>query len=80
MLKTITVKLPDELFQKLCATAERAATSRSTLIRTALLAYLEEAGESAGLSCLDLARDLCGSLEGPEDLSSNPKHLQGYGA
>jgi hypothetical protein len=31
------------------------------------------------LTCLELARDLAGCLEGPEDLSVNPKYLEGLG-
>ena len=30
-------------------------------------------------SCLDLAKDLMGSVEGPSDLSYNKKYLKGYG-
>ena len=30
-------------------------------------------------SCLDLAEDLVGSVKGPVDLSSNKKHMRGYG-
>ena len=30
-------------------------------------------------SCLDLAKDLIGSVEGPSDLSFNKKYLKGYG-
>jgi hypothetical protein len=31
------------------------------------------------ISALDLAGDLVGSCEGPGDLSTNPKYLEGFG-
>ena len=37
-----------------------------------------ETRDRAG-SCLDLAGDLAGVLKGPADLSSNARHLKGYG-
>lgn len=30
-------------------------------------------------SVLELAQDLCGSVEGPSDLSTNPKYMEDYG-
>lgn len=38
-----------------------------------------DAEEPAEPSFLSLAGDLAGCLEGPEDLSTNPEHLRGFG-
>ncbi len=78
-MKTLTVKVPEELDAKLTRIAARRGASRSALIRTALeeLATTDEALQP--LSCLDLAKDLLGQTEGPTDLSYNKKHLKGYG-
>ena len=45
----------------------------------------QAAGEEAAqeeqpfVSAYDLAKDVIGSLDGPEDLSTNPKYMKGFG-
>ena len=46
------------------------------LVRQALEQRRSQPGKS---TCLDLMQDLCGSVSGPRDLSTNPKHLAGFG-
>ncbi len=78
-MRTITLKLPDGLAARVSATVRRRGVSTSALVREALEDRIGgEKGDRAG-SCLDLARDLAGVLEGPADLSSNMKHLKAYG-
>jgi len=78
-MKTLTVKVPEELDLKLAAVAAKRGESKSNLIRTAINSILN-ASEAVNLnSCLDMAKDLVGSVEGPSDLSCNKKHLKGYG-
>lgn len=78
-MRTITLKLPDGLAARVSATVRRRGVSTSVLVREALEDRLGgKAGERAG-SCLDLAGDLAGVLTGPADLSSNARHLKGYG-
>ena len=60
------------------ARARAIGKSKSALTREALARYLEDDG-GAGVSCLDLVRDLVGRAKGPGDLASNKKHLRGYG-
>ena len=31
------------------------------------------------LSCFDVMKEYIGSFEGPEDLATNPKYMEGYG-
>ena len=77
-MRTISLKLPDDLDLRLEARARQLARTKSDLTRDALLRFLE--GQTAsGLSCLDLVRDLVGTVRGPGDLASNKKHLRGYG-
>ena len=78
-MKTLTVKVPEELEAKLDRLAARRGESKSALIRTALeeLATSEDAFQTD--SCLDLAKDLLGQADGPSDLSHNKKHMKGYG-
>lgn len=79
-MKVITLKLPEPVDRELQALAERRRTSKSTLIREALDGYLARAILTENGSFLDQARDLAGCVEGPEDLSTSERHLEGCGA
>jgi predicted transcriptional regulator len=76
---TVTVKLPETLARRLKSMAARRGETQSALVREALRTHLERGSEPASGSCLELARDLAGSLEGAADLSTNRRHLRGYG-
>ena len=78
-MKTLTVKVPEDLDLKLAATAARRGESKSDLIRTALELIVNANETITPNSCLDLAKDIVGSVEGPSDLSCNKEHLKGYG-
>lgn len=78
-MKTISLKLPDDLDSRLTAAARRRGEPRSAVVREVLRTYLDASSESAAGSCLELVADLAGCVKGPGDLSFNPKHLQGYG-
>ncbi len=75
-MKTISLKLPNELSLKLERAAKKRSQSKSELVRAALETFLN--GDQP-LSALDLAGDLVGCFEGPGDLSTNPKYMEGYG-
>jgi Arc/MetJ-type ribon-helix-helix transcriptional regulator len=79
MMKTITVKVPEELDLKLAAMVKKMGGSKSELIRSAIEQIVTGNHASTNNSCLDLAKDLAGSVEGPNDLSHNKKHFVGYG-
>jgi len=50
--------------------------SKSALVRQAMEQRRRQPGKGI---CLDLMADLCGSVRGPRDLSTKPKHLGGFG-
>jgi Arc/MetJ-type ribon-helix-helix transcriptional regulator len=75
-MKTVSLKLTDELEARLSALAKRRNRSRSELVRSALLLFLSREDEE---SFAARARDLCGIVDGPRDLASNPRPLAGYG-
>jgi predicted transcriptional regulator len=78
-MKTITVKLPRALAERLGRAVVQRRSTRSTLVREALEAQLaKEPGVIDG-SCFELAGDLAGVADGPSDLSSNRARLKGYG-
>ena len=74
-MKAISLKLPDELDERLLEMADRRKTTRSALLREAIEAYARKGKRSVTAS----ARDLAGSVEGPKDLSTNPRHMTGFG-
>lgn len=79
-MKSVSLKLPDDLHAKLAQLSRQRGAAKSDVIRDALVAYFETAPSRInGVSCLDLAGDLIGSLEGPADLATNPRHMHGYG-
>jgi hypothetical protein len=77
-VRTISLKLPDEIDARLEARAREVGRTKSEITREALLGLLDGTPKP-GLSCLDLVRDLVGVARGPGDLASNPKHLSQFG-
>ena len=78
-MKTLSLKLPQALDAKLAVAARRRGESKSATARQAIEAFIEGGGRSTQASCLDLAGDLAGCVEGPRDLSFSRKHMRGYG-
>jgi predicted transcriptional regulator len=76
----ITIRISESLVKRLKKHAGIRRRSESALVREALESYLGEA--SASNSAYDLAREagLIGCVAGkPSDLSTNRKHLEGFG-
>lgn len=78
-MKTIAIKLPDELLSKIERVANQRGKTRSAVMREVLEDFLADQRRLARGSCLDLARDLAGCVQGPEDLSNNPANMDDYG-
>ena len=74
-MRTVSFKLPEELNEELNRLARDLGTSRSALVREAI----ESLANARQRSVVALAGDLVGSLDGPEDLATDRKHLAGYG-
>ena len=70
------IKLPGPLDRKLTAIAKKQHSTRAKVLREALDAFVNQAAKPTVAS---LAADLIGSLDGPEDLATNPKYMNGYG-
>ncbi len=79
-MKTISIKIPEELENKVNAVIYERGINKSMLIREALVEYLADSEKRTKGSFAKTAKDLSGSLEGPEDLSTNPKHFEGFGS
>lgn len=78
-MKTLSLKLPAPLHQELETAARRKGRSKSEVLRTALEQYLHGSQSARADSFLEKAADVIGSVSGPRDLSTNPKHLKGFG-
>ena len=74
-MRTVSFKLPEQLDDALSDLARRRNSSRSALVREALEG-LTVGGRRSVTAAVDA---LVGPLDGPADLSTNPKHLVGYG-
>ena len=77
-MTTMSLKVPEVLERRLARLAESRGASRSEVIREALERFLDETSAHPD-SCLALASDLIGCVEGPADLSHNKKLLEGFG-
>jgi hypothetical protein len=78
-VKTLTIKLSEELETCLEMLASRRGESKSALVRAAIEDLVKTAEKRAPGSCLDRAHDLAGSVEGPANLSHDKKYMRGYG-
>ncbi len=79
-MKAISIKLPEPLFYDLAQRAKTTASSQSEVIRNALAAYLKSDNPVNAASCADKASRWAGIGKDVSDLSTNPEHLQGFGA
>jgi len=75
-MKTLSVKLPSQLSGWLSKRSKELGRTQSELVREAL-EQQRVARDDA--SCHELMQDMCGTFEGPKDLSTNPKHLKNFG-
>ena len=75
-MKTLSLKLPPGLSVKLARVAKKRGQSKSAVVRAALEEFLKS---ERPMSALELADDLVGCGEGPGDLSTNPKYMEGFG-
>jgi len=75
----VTLKLPRALAGRLRTLSRKSGRAQAELLREGLALRLEADSRSSPGSVLELVGDLVGSLEGPADLGSNPRHLRGFG-
>lgn len=79
-MRTISLKLPDELLAQLDKAAKAKRVTKSSLVRASLEKALHEQPEAGAVSCYDMARDLAGSIKGlPKDIAYNPKYMEDFG-
>lgn len=78
-MKTLTIKVPDELYADISKAAEIRRVPKSEVVRERLQGKFKTAG-SATVSLWDRMEDLVISSDSlAKDLSINKNHLTGYG-
>jgi hypothetical protein len=79
-VRTISLKLPDDLLAQLEHEAKSKRTTKSSLVRESLVKKFSAESATSAPSCYDVAHDLAGSVRGlPEDLAVNPEYMEGFG-
>ena len=77
-MRTLSLKIPPALEASLESLARRKGATKSAVLREILERHLSrEKGRPSRL--LAVAADLVGCVEGPQDLSSDRRHMKGYG-
>jgi predicted transcriptional regulator len=74
-MRTVSFKLSEQLDDALSDLARRRKSSRSALVREAL----EALAKGKRRSVTAAVDELVAPVEGPADLSTNPRHMGGYG-
>ena len=79
-MTVVTLKMPDILANRVRISAEYQHTTRSEIMRRALLKYVDQdIPDSAQPTAYDLLKDIVGSVDSDSDLSCNSKYMTGYG-
>jgi hypothetical protein len=79
-MRTMSLKLPDDLMAELESQAKARCVTKSQLVRESLKTALHKRPPAVAVSCYDLALDLAGAMKGlPQNLASDPKHMRGFG-
>jgi len=80
-MKTMTLKLPDDVAVRLEKRAKRLGVSKSAIVRDSIERELrEQPVVEEKPSAYDLMKDGCGCVDsGLTDLATNPEHMEGFG-
>jgi hypothetical protein len=77
---TMSLKISPALESKIAADARARRVSKSQIVRELLEKHYKSNGKKRRRTFGELAGHLIGVAEGPPDLSSNPKYMEGYGS
>ena len=78
-MKTISLKLSEPLHSKLERFAKSRKQTKSDVMREALEQMLNGEVRASQGSFLEAAQRWIGCAQGPGDLSTNPKYMEGFG-
>ena len=75
LLKTLSIKVPRAVSAKVVRVAKERRTTVSAIVRDAIERYFD--GPQKG-SFAEQAAKYIGAFDGPGDLSTNPKYMEGF--
>jgi predicted transcriptional regulator len=78
-MQAISLRLPDPLFFDLMAQVKATAQTQTDIIREAISDYLKSRAQPTKISAAEAGARWKGIGRGPSDLSTNPKHMEGFG-
>ena len=79
-MPVVTLKVPEMLARKIRIAAQKQHTSRSAIVRRAIERYIDEdLPDTDQPSAYDLVKEFVGTVAGHQDLSTHPRHMDGYG-
>jgi hypothetical protein len=78
-MKTLSLKLPHRLRAKLDEVAKKRGESKSEVVRAALEQFFNGQSPVSPGSLLEAVQPWIGCVEGPGDLSTNPKYMEDFG-
>ena len=78
-MKNVSLKMSEEMDAEVERMAAEMGVGKSTFVRDAVAEYVVSRREPQKGSVLDRVGDLAGCVDGPEDLSFNPEHMDSFG-
>lgn len=78
-MTTRSLKLPESVAERLAVEARARQKPKSALVREFIERGLSGAATKGSPSFHALAKDKAGCFRGPRDLTTNPKHMEGFG-
>lgn len=78
-MKTLTLEISESLEDNLSTYAKNRGVSKAAVVREVLTRMFKPEPDAGTQSALSLVEDLVGLVDGPEDLSCNPEHLESFG-
>jgi Arc/MetJ-type ribon-helix-helix transcriptional regulator len=78
-MRTLSLKLPASLSAKLDRVARQRGQSKSEVVRAALQQFLNGELAIPAESALEAVQPWIGCVDGPGDLTTNPKYMEGFG-
>ena len=78
-MSTLSIKLSKVIDEKLTTAAKKRKKAKTDVIVEALKEYLAKEEVETAVTAYDLAKEFLGCGEGPPDLSTNKKYMEGYG-
>lgn len=75
----MTIKLLPEINSQIEGLARASQRNKSDVIRQAIAQLLKQENVQGKISAFALLEKFCGKVQLPRDLSSNTRHMDGYG-